>query len=191
MILIIDNHSGNINKIEKILKKFNQKYKIQNQSSLFKEIKNIKGIILTGGGLILDKKIMLNKIRADTSSIINYNVPVLGICLGHEIIGELCGAEISKLKKPIKDKEIKIKILKREAIFKNLPEEISVWENHSRHLSAIPNSFVLAATSQKSKAEALFHKTKPIYTVQFHPEESSEIGEQIIKNFLDICNSHK
>ena len=186
MILIIDNHSGNLNKIKSILKKYNQNYLVKEQSSLFKKSKNIKGIILTGGSLILDKKIMLSKIRADVSSIINYDVPILGICLGHELIAELCGAEVVKLKTPIKDKEIEIKILKRKAIFKDLPEKIVVWENHSRYLRAIPNSFNISATSGKSKTESLFHKTRPIFTVQFHAEESHEMGEKIIKNFLDI-----
>ncbi len=191
MILIINNHSGNLNKIGKILEKFNQKYIIQDQSAIFKKSKNIEGVILTGGSLILDKKIMLSKIRADTSAIINYDVPILGICLGQEIIGELCGAEVAKLKTPVKEKEITIKILKKNKIFRNLPGEIRVWENHSRYIRNIPNSFELAATSKKNKAESLFHKTKPIYTVQFHPEESSVFGEQIIKNFLDICKDYK
>ena len=98
MILIINNHSGNINKIEKILKKYKQKYIIKEQSSLFKEMKNVKGIILTGGNLILDEKMIITKIRADASAILNYDVPILGICLGHEIIGELYGGEIAELK---------------------------------------------------------------------------------------------
>jgi len=190
MILIINNHSGNINKIEKILKKYKQKYIIKEQSSLFKEMKNVKGIILTGGNLILDEKMIITKIRADASAILNYDVPILGICLGHEIIGELYGGEIAELKKPIVKEGHKVKILKKEHIFKNLPDEIGVYEYHSRYLKLAPNSFELSATSEKNKIEALFHKTKPIFTVQFHPEESYSVGEQIIKNFLDICKKY-
>ena len=190
MILLIDNHSSYIGKIAEMLDEWKIKFTIKDQKSPLSDInKNkVKGIILSGGGPNIDKKINLSMIRADLVSLLDFNLPVLGICEGHQIISEVFGGEVGKLKKTI-NKINKVRLLKKEAIFKGLPDIIEIKEDHGRYVKKIPEDFVLAATSKKDKIESLFHKTKPIFTIQFHPEGSGEFGEKIMKNFIDICNS--
>ena len=193
MILLINNHSGKIYEISKVLKKLHTEYTIRDQKSNLSKINksSISGVILSGGGLQLDKKIKFNQIRADIASIMRFNVPILGICLGHEIIAEAFGGEIVKLRKEEIDSNLNVRILKKSKIFKGLPNYMEADEQHSRYVRDLPKEFIVTAHSKRDKIEAFFHKKKPIFGVQFHPEDSGIIGEQIIKNFLDICKKHK
>ena len=188
MILLINNHSNYLKSLENMLKRQKVNFILKNQESLIDDVekRKIKGVILSGGGPELTRKIKLNKIRADIASILNFDVPVLGICEGHQIIGEIFEGEVSDLKKPIY-KKIKVKLVKKSPIFKNLPEEIEVQQSHARYVRKAPEEFEIAASSSKTKIESLFHKEKPIFSTQFHPEKSGENGEKIIKNFLEIC----
>lgn len=193
MILIVDNYSQNLKEITKILRKTNQKYYIIKQNDSFDRVKlnKTKGVILTGGDPSLDRLIHLNQIRANIACLINLDVPILGICEGHEIIGNACGGDVTKLRKPSHFNYLRVKVIKRSKIFKGLPENIFVYESHSRYVSRVPKIFEVTANSRKDKIEGMFHKTKPIFGVQFHPERGGDVGEQIIKNFLDICDSYK
>jgi len=144
-------------------------------------------VILSGGGPLLDKKIYFKKIRADISCLINYTVPILGICEGHEIIGHACGGELVKLKKKARYTNLKLKILNKTKIFKGLPDTIEVYEHHSRYVKNVPDDLIITASSKKDKIEAFFHKKRPIFGVQFHPEKSGKAGEKIFKNFVELC----
>ena len=189
MLLIIDNHSGLVGSITRILDELKCKYIIKDQKSFLADInvEKIKGVILSGGGPDLDTEIDVNDIRADFAALINFDVPVLGICEGHEIIGYACGGTVKRLKDRVVTESNTVKILNKSKIFKGLPNEIKVYENHGCYVSNLPDFLELTATSSANTIEGFFHKTKPIYCVQFHPEESGEYGEKIIKNFVSLC----
>ncbi len=189
MILIIDNHSKNVPLIENILKKFGARYIVKDQKSSFRELEKntYKGIIFSGGVPYLDELIDFNEIKADIACLINYDVPILGICVGHEIIGDACGADIAKHATPEWFTEMKVKILSKKKIFAGIPDEITVYEHHERYLKNIPKILEITASSRKTKVEAVFHKTRPIFGLQFHPEKSGVAGEKIFKNFVDLC----
>jgi len=186
MILIINNYSKKNKKLEAILKKLKVNFIVKDQKSYMKDFRKhhkIKGIILTGGKPDLDKKINIDKVRADLVCLINYNLPILGICEGHEIISYVSGGDIRRLKKRFKTNENEVKIIRKNKIFKGLPNKIKVCENHSGYVEYLPSFFDVAASSRKDRIEGIIHKKKPIFGVQFHPEESGEAGEKIIKNF--------
>lgn len=84
---------------------------------------------------------------------------------------------------------MKVKILSKKKIFKGIPDEITVYEHHERYLKNIPDMLEIVASSRKTKVEAIFHKTRPIFGLQFHPEKSGKYGEKIFKNFVDLCYS--
>ncbi len=189
MILIVDNHSKNVPLIESILKKQGVAHVTKNQKALLKTLdkQKYKGVILSGGLPLLDEKISFNSIRADIACLVNYDVPILGICVGHEIIGAACGAELVKLKEHSWIPNLKVRILSKEKIFAGLPDAIRVYEHHSRYLKNVPRELVVAASSRKDRIEAVFHTEKPIFGLQFHPEKSGMHGAKIFRNFLDIC----
>ncbi len=192
MILIINNRSPYTKKIINIVKKHGFKTILKDQRSPLDDVdkKKVKGVILSGGDPNLDRKIDINQIKANTVSLVAFNAPIFGICQGFEVIAQFFGGEIQRLEKRI-GKFQEVKILKKTKIFKNLPEKILMDEWHQLYVKKIPRDFVLTATSRKNKVEAIFHKSKPIFGVQFHPESSGENGEKIIRNFLEICHSKK
>jgi len=191
MILIVDNHSKNVPLIESILKKQGVDCAIKDQKALLKTLdkQKYKGVILSGGLPLLDEKINFNSIRADIACLMNYDVPIMGICVGHEIIGAACGAELVKLKDHSWIPNLKVKILSKEKIFTGLPDAIHVYEHHSRYLKNVPDELAVAASSRKDRIEAVFHAEKSIFGLQFHPEKSGVHGAKIFRNFLDICYS--
>lgn len=191
MILIINNHSRNIFEIKKILSKLGANYKVKDQRTILKKSdhKDVKGVILSGGGPDLDKKVFFDQIRADMECLVNFDVPVLGICEGYEIMAESCGAEIVTLKKPARYEKLEVEILVKSDIFRGLPDRIYVYEHHSMYVKNVSDDLIVSATSGKNRIEAIFHKKKPFFGLQFHPEMSGESGEKIFRNFIKICDN--
>ena len=114
-------------------------------------------------------------------------IPILGICLGHHIIAKAFGGEIGK-----GDvggyAEVEVEILKSEDIFDGFPDKIRVWASHMDEVKIMPNDFELLARSDICSIEAMKHKSKPIYGVQWHPEVyHSQYGEELYRNFIEIC----
>jgi GMP synthase (glutamine-hydrolysing) len=65
------------------------------------------------------------------------------------------------------------------------------WQSHNDEIKKLPECFVSLARSENCAHEAIKHKTKPFYGLQFHPEvEQTEHGYEIFKNFIRICEDH-
>ncbi|NOY14765.1 MAG: hypothetical protein GXP43_00950 [bacterium] len=110
--------------------------------------------------------------------------PIIGICLGFELIGFVFGAGLSRLSQKTKG-IVKIKILNdKTKIFNNLPN-LYVYESHRWVISQTPPALVKLAES-KYGVEAVKHKTKNIYGFQFHPEMfvDQTAGDEIFKNVI-------
>ncbi len=192
MILIVNNHSKKVKFIEHILRENGVRYIVKDQRSLFKTVEKhrYKGVILSGGKPDLDEKIYLRSIKANIACLVNYDVPILGICEGHQIICDAAGGEIVKMKKASEYPNLKVRLKKRSKIFRGLPATIEVVEHHGRYAKAVPKELEIVASSKKNKIEAVFHKKRPIFGVQFHPEVSGIWGSKILKNFINICNKY-
>lgn len=112
--------------------------------------------------------------------------PVLGVCLGHQMIAEHFGAEILVVPEPRHGETSTIEHAQN-GIFAEVPQQIEVMRYHSLTVSAtsIPNELELTAQSADGTVMALRHRSLPIDGVQFHPESIlSESGDQIIRNWL-------
>tara|TARA_Y100000741_G_scaffold178328_1_gene135422 strand:- start:1890 stop:3446 length:1557 start_codon:yes stop_codon:yes gene_type:complete len=162
------------------------KYKNLNK---FLSNKNIKGIILSGGPLNVNtKKIKINK------KIFNLNIPILGICFGHQIISKIFGGKVKQAKyREFGNAEIKKKM--KSPLTKNFftKNKNNVWMSHSDIVYKVPKNFKVIASSKNSKFAIIGNLIKKIYGVQFHPEVSHTVnGKIIIKNFLfNICKIKK
>ena len=152
---------------------------------------NVKGIILSGGPLNVYQ---INKYSFD-KKIIQKDVPVLGICFGHQIISKLNGGKV----KQSKHREFGLaNILKKNnsLLIKDLfkkKKSIKVWMSHADQVSKLPKNFKIIASSQNSKFAAVENKLKNYYGVQFHPEVThTENGKKLISNFIFlICKMKK
>ncbi len=154
-----------------------------------KKVKNknidnsIKGIILSGGPLNVYQ---INKYSFD-KRIIENQIPVLGICFGHQILSKLNGGRV----KQSKYREFGLANIrkKKESIltknFFNKKNINKVWMSHADQVSKLPKNFNVIASSQNSKFAIIENKKKNFYGVQFHPEVThTENGKKLINNFI-------
>lgn len=113
------------------------------------------------------------------------NIPILGICLGHQALGLSFNATIKRLQNPAHAKSSKVRLIQKNELFKDLPESFSVLLYHSLEVVDLSEELEALALSENGVLMAMRHKTLPYFGVQFHPESYfSEYGLQILKNFL-------
>ncbi|MDL2290049.1 aminodeoxychorismate/anthranilate synthase component II [Paludibacteraceae bacterium OttesenSCG-928-F17] len=113
--------------------------------------------------------------------------PILGICLGHQAIGEAFGAALSNLAKPLHGICSDINITSSKYIFKNLDNKIAVGRYHSWIVSNenFPDCLEITSVDENNQIMSLSHKEYDVHGLQFHPESIlTPSGAQLIKNFL-------
>jgi GMP synthase (glutamine-hydrolysing) len=164
-------------------------YKIFNKKNKFIH-SNIKGIILSGG----PKSTLDKSAPSINKKLINSDIPVLGICYGHQLISNLFGGKTKySKKKEFGSAELfeKKKSKLTSGFFKN--KKNIVWMSHSDSVQNKPKNFKIIASSLNSKFAILEHNSKNIYSTQFHPEVfHTKNGKIIFSNFLfSICKVKK
>ena len=145
--------------------------------------------ILTGSNFMLSKADTRMVFQPEMDLVRKLDRPFLGICFGHQLIGAAYGSEVVDLGHNIREFK-QIKLLGADPIFDGLPGSIRVSESHRQALANVPEGFRHLAESATSQVEAIAHKTRLIYGLQFHPERSDEKhphGRMIIQNFLKIA----
>lgn len=115
-------------------------------------------------------------------------VPVLGICLGHQIIGHVFGAEIHKGERPMHGKVTKI-VTNGKGLFEGLSTAYEVTRYHSLVVGNenFPEILEVDARTEDGVIMGIHHKEFPIYGVQFHPEAVlTQYGHELLENFVKI-----
>ncbi len=143
-------------------------------------------VVLTGSSALLSKPRTRDLFQPEMDLVRNARFPILGICYGHQIIGSAFGAPMRDLGQTLRGYE-KVSIVLRHPLFDGLPSDMVVAESHRQELTKVPDEFQLLARSTTSNVEAIAHRSKPIYGVQFHPERSNDDhphGRMIIQNLL-------
>lgn len=149
----------------------------------------IKAVILSGSSAHLGNPTHLHIYEKEMEFIQSVNVPLLGICFGHQLIGKVFGSKIKSLSEFLDDFK-EIEILEPDQIFSSWErgDKIMVCQSHQDYVANLPENFTCLAKSENCKIEAMKHDFKPIYGVQAHIERISEEhpdGWQILKNFLE------
>ena len=155
-----------------------------------KKNKSIKGIILSGGPLTTTIK---NSISLN-NNILRLNLPILGICYGHQILAKKFGGKV-KISKKREFGHANVRRKLNSPITKNFfkKKNNSVWMSHQDIVYKIPSGFKNIASSNNSKFAIIANEKKKYYGIQFHPEVShTENGKMLFKNFLfNICKIKK
>lgn len=116
------------------------------------------------------------------------NFPILGICAGHQFMARHYGGKVKPSKLPEFGQVELILCLDDEPLFEGIPKKSIVWESHNDEVTTLPKDFLKLGESENCKIQAMRHKKKQFYGLQFHPEvEHTQFGEQIFKNFISLC----
>ena len=183
-LLIIDNKSMLIITLERYLSVRKIAFdKIASDSKQDISDLNVCGLILSGGpGNPKTRK----DLDLNYAALNKFDVPTLGICLGHQILGLHYGSVIDKLPK-IRIGFDNIWINTKDPLFGYLPNEIELYYQHNYHLTSVNSSLEVLASSDTCGIEVIKVKDKPVYGFQSHPEVSGRDGDTILDNFLFIC----
>ena len=203
-ISIFDYGAGNIFSLESSLKRNGAKVSIINDFN--DVIEDFDGLVLPGVGNIDPALISINKCRKKFLNCIEKNIPILGICLGMEMLfekseeGNLEGLKIIKGEVLSLPKSI-IKIPHigwnnldivdgKGKLFEGVPNNSWVYFVHSYYTLSEDANVITARSNYGISIPASIEKDN-IFCTQFHPEKSSQIGEKMIKNFIKICAGSK
>jgi anthranilate synthase component 2 len=116
-------------------------------------------------------------------------MPILGVCLGHQAIGQVYGGDVVRAPEPMHGKLSRVHHTGR-SVFRGLNNDFLATRYHSLTIDppSMPATLEVTATSEDGVIQGVMHKTHPVHGVQFHPESiASENGHAILANFLQIA----
>lgn len=144
-----------------------------------------EGIVISPGPCDPDRAgICLDLVRAA----VDRQLPLFGVCLGFQAIGQALGGEIVRAPKPMHGKMSSI-THDGSGVFAGLPSPFQATRYHSLAIKpeSMPNSLIPIAHSEDGVIQGIRHAALPIHGVQFHPESiASEHGHDILRNFIDM-----
>lgn len=187
MILLIDNYDSFFYNLFQMVGSLNSDIKvIRNDAASVKEIEGMapKAIIISPGpGRPEDAGICIDVVKE-----LGGQVPILGVCLGHQAICKAYGGTISYAKELMHGKQSDTKLDKSSPIFQGLPDHIPVARYHSLALldETLPGCLDVIARTNNGEVMAVQHKIYSVYGLQFHPESIlTPDGKTIVTNFLN------
>ena len=187
MILMIDNYDSFTYNLVQYLGELGAKVVVhRNDKITLKEIKQLKPerIVISPGPCTPEKAGISIEIVHHFSG----EIPLLGVCLGHQSIANAFGGKIIKATKLMHGKTSMVKHDNKN-LFNGLPNPFQATRYHSLVLDkdTVPDEFEITATSDDGEIMGIRHKTKFIEGVQFHPESILTIsGKDLLKNFLEM-----
>jgi anthranilate synthase component 2 len=127
-------------------------------------------------------------ISVDIVRELSHSYPLLGICMGHQIIGHAFGAKIRRAKNIMHGKVSKIIVTTNSEIFNGLPHVFTATRYHSLVVDNVPDPLIVTAVSaEDGEIMAISHRKLKVFGVQFHPESiGTPYGRAIISNFLGV-----
>jgi len=148
---------------------------------------NPKGIIFSGG----PSSVYDSNAPVPDGKIFQLNVPILGICYGHQIIVNNFGGKVKRANKEYGSSVLTID--NNSDILNGIGDSVRAWMSHGDEAENIPEDFEIIGHTESSRYAAIANKQKAIFGIQFHPEVvHTEKGTDILKNFvLKVCNANQ
>lgn len=186
MYLMIDNYDSFVYNLKAYLDDLNEDVRVVRNDKItieeITEMKDLKGIIISPGPKSpKDSGICTSVVRKFAGKI-----PILGVCLGHQIIGYEFGAVVEKGERPMHGKVTKI-FHNNDNLFRNIESPYNVTRYHSLVINeeSMPKELKVDARSEDGAVMAVSHVKYPVYGVQFHPEAVlTQYGHELLRNFI-------
>ena len=192
MILMIDNYDSFTYNLVQYLGELGEELAVHRNDQLtLAEIKKLKPssiVISPGPGSPKDAGISNAVIEAFAGT-----VPILGVCLGHQCIGEVFGGEVVRAKRPMHGKVSQIHHDGRQ-LFRKLPNPFDATRYHSLIVKRerLSKELVITAWTKDGEIMGLRHARLPVYGVQFHPESIlTKAGKDLLRNFLQLAHAFR
>jgi anthranilate synthase component 2 len=192
MFILIDNYDSFTYNLFHYLGELGARLEVHRNDKISVEevmAKHPQGIILSPGPCTPDTAgICLDLIKRAAGK-----VPIFGVCLGHQAIGQVFGGKVIRAPKPMHGKLSKVHHAGK-GVFRDVPNDFNATRYHS--LTVEPETFPadaleITAQSEDGVIQGLQHKSLPIFGVQFHPESiASQHGHRILANFLQDCGTN-
>ncbi len=185
-IVIIDNYDSFTYNLHHLIKAMGVEVDVfRNDKFSLDELEKYDRIVLSPGpGIPSEAGLLLDVIRTYADK-----KPILGVCLGHQAIGEVFGARLTNLNEVFHGVQTVVKLLGNDPIFEGLDEELPVGRYHSWVVDkeGLPDCLEVTAISQEGQIMALKHKQYNVRGIQFHPESVlTPDGKRIIANWLKL-----
>lgn len=191
MYLMVDNYDSFVYNLACYLQECGEQVELVRNDKI--SVKEIEGMLEAGNleGVVISPGPKSPKDCGNCREIVEKlagKVPVLGICLGHQIIGHVFGAEIHKGERPMHGKVTKI-VTNGKELFEGLPTAYEVTRYHSLVVGNenFPEILQVDARTEDGVIMGIHHREFPIYGVQFHPEAVlTQYGHELLENFVKI-----
>lgn len=184
-LIVINNYGQFCHLIHRAVRDLDQEVELMKNTSSIEEIlaKEPDGLILSGGPTLERAGNCILYVK-------ELDLPILGICLGHQVMALAYGADVGKGAYG-GYAAVEIEIIDEDDILKGIGKRTTVWASHADEVGSLPPDFKKLARSRICEVEAMKHKTKLLYGVQFHPEVShTERGNDIFRNFFEVCENY-
>lgn len=185
-IVIIDNYDSFTYNLSHLVKEMGADVTVfRNDQFSLDSLEAFDKIILSPGpGIPSEAGLLLDVIRTYAGK-----KPILGVCLGHQAIGEAFGGRLENLSDVFHGVATPCHITADSPLFQGLAKDITIGRYHSWVVSreAFPECLEITAVSDEGQVMALQHRQLPIYGIQFHPESVlTPEGKEIIKNYINL-----
>lgn len=188
MLLVIDNYDSFTYNLVQYLGELGAEMRVfRNDEITIEEIENEikpdKILISPGPGTPDDAGVSLEVLKRFAE-----RIPILGVCLGHQAIGQIFGGKVIRAPVPVHGKPVEI-VHDGKTLFQNLPQNFEAGRYHSLIVEreSLPDCLEISASSPDGLIMGLRHKNYKIEGVQFHPESIlTPEGKKLLRNFLEI-----
>lgn len=184
MILIVDNYDSFVHNIARYFEELGARTKVIRNDAVTSDDLDAQAIVISPGPCTPHEAGQSMAIMRDFSG----HVPILGICLGHQVMGEVFGAEVKRARRPMHGDSSEINHDGKH-LFAGLPPRFSAGRYHSLivELEAQDTPLEITARSDEGEIMGLRHKSHPTFGLQFHPESIlTEGGYDMLRNFLKL-----
>lgn len=148
------------------------------------ELRDLDGLILSGGAA----RIGLSGELGNCAAFLELDVPVLGICAGHQFMARHYGGDAREAPEPEFGAADITLVDGGGAIFAGTPDTQTVWESHNDEVHVLPNGFRITASSPSCEIQGMENEAGTRFGLQFHPEvNDSEYGREMFENFIRVC----
>lgn len=188
MYLMIDNYDSFVYNLKAYLQELGRDILVRRSDELtLDDIQAMQpqGIILSPG----PKRPWDAQLCVDTVRRFGGKVPLLGVCLGHQVLGHCAGAVVEKGARPMHGKVTRVRH-NGTGLFVGLPREFNVTRYHSLVVrqDTLPEDYQVDCVAEDGAVMGLSHRTLPLFGVQFHPEAVlTEYGHELLENFCRMA----